>query len=123
MKVIIFIWIVLLGGITSTDIYIDAKEASINFSHNNDNNELHSSNFIAKLGANGSCVADFITTAASGGSCHQNPVIVVINGDCNGTLSCDGELIHIPCCSDFGTDVGWCDRFEDMEPLPEFNEL
>lgn len=40
--------------------------------------------------------------------CHVHPVIIIINGDCQGTLACDGDLYKIPCCSDFGKDVGWC---------------
>lgn len=49
-----------------------------------------------------------------GDGCTVNPVIVIINGDCQGTLSCGGELYQIPCCSDFGQDVGWC-RYPEHE--------
>lgn len=40
--------------------------------------------------------------------CAVGRITLTINGNCVGSIRCDGESYHIPCCSDFGIDVGWC---------------
>ena len=42
------------------------------------------------------------------GGCGVSRITITINGDCFGTVRCDGESYHMDCCSDFGRDVGWC---------------
>lgn len=40
--------------------------------------------------------------------CRVGVVNVIVNGDCANAIYCDGEEYWFDCCSDLGTDLGWC---------------
>jgi|AntRauTorcE11898_2_1112593.scaffolds.fasta_scaffold34051_1 hypothetical protein len=46
--------------------------------------------------------------------CNVSPIRLIINDNCTGRVCCgefmDQECYDIPCCSDFGQDVGWCEN-------------
>ncbi len=42
--------------------------------------------------------------------CRVDRLIWKVNGDCKGTVTCGDDQFWIDCCSDFGSDVGWCDN-------------
>jgi hypothetical protein len=44
-----------------------------------------------------------------GGGCAVAQIKLIVNGNCVGSVCCDGDCYQIPCCSDFGQDVGWCE--------------
>lgn len=51
-------------------------------------------------------VMPFLTINAVPCDVHQ--ITITINGDSQGTVKCGDTFYRIPCCSDFGNDVGWC---------------
>tara|TARA_R110002096_G_scaffold278599_1_gene472675 strand:+ start:7370 stop:7528 length:159 start_codon:yes stop_codon:yes gene_type:complete len=40
--------------------------------------------------------------------CSVSGWIIIINGNCQSNIVCDGDSYWFDCCSDFGQDVGWC---------------
>tara|TARA_R110002126_G_scaffold185154_2_gene333630 strand:- start:1740 stop:1964 length:225 start_codon:yes stop_codon:yes gene_type:complete len=42
--------------------------------------------------------------------CRVDVLIWKVNGDCKGTVTCGDDQYWIDCCSDFGSDVGWCEN-------------